>query len=784
MNKVSKKGLYTKHFFIYLSLLVTSLVSSLIATFFPEIARAEWFDMLFFLLKVVGMVSFIVLCYHILVYKNYFGFDRISTVSLFIGAALSIVFMFIDMNLTLFEPIKEFSLDVRFRLSTLQLVPEDISAGVIKQKENPNAHNAIQIIGIDNATINEYMGFPFSWKYYARLLQSLEESKVRTIMFDIFLLDQMKNRFDPSKGKKGELSYYFEKFDNIIANYPFETKLLNLTAEQKKVYEEKMKYFVKNEVKNVIHGNFDNYPEWVRFPEIPILSISKHVEGIGYANIRRQNTGVNRTLPIVAKWKGKIYPSAVLLVAVNYFGVNLQKDIEVKLGSYVKIKNIPKKTIGVFKKDDDGFFVISPNGGLETIKIDVMHSPNPERTITIPIDKEGFMHINFIGGPWSFRSIPFNLVASAEKGFYSAKQDSFKDKILLVATYYASGVAHDIHASPFGTMAGVEHHANALNTVLMQDFLVYAPRWVNYIIYMLIGLSLAFLAPRFKILPLSLAILAVSILFAFVTFFNFTVFNIIHIFFIPYIQVAVVTIAVTGYKAFSEEEKAKHIKSTFSKFVAEDVMDKLLSDPDTLQLGGEEKDVTIFFSDIRGFTSIAESLPPKELVKFLNEYLSKMTEICLAYRGTIDKYMGDAIMAFWGAPLSEKDHAYLACLASVSQFRAFQKLQEKWIAEGKPPIGMGIGLNSGRAIVGNIGSSRRMDYTVVGDPVNLSSRLEGTNKIYSTNIIISKNTYEQVKDRVISRELDIIRVKGKSEPICIYELIDIKDGEDMVRYLS
>ena len=201
--------------------------------------------------------------------------------------------------------------------------------------------------------------------------------------------------------------------------------------------------------------------------------------------------------------------------------------------------------------------------------------------------------------------------------------------------------------------------------------------------------------------------------------------------------------------------------------------------PEKIALGGAKREITIFFSDIRGFTTLSEALSPEELVKLLNEYLSTMTEIIIECKGTIDKYMGDAIMAFWGAPVDLEDHAYYACVASLIQMDKLAQLQASWKQRNLPSIDIGIGLNTGSAVVGNMGSSQRMDYTCMGDTINLGSRLEGSNKTYGTNIIISEYTFERVKDRVYARELDLVQVKGKTHPVRIYELIGLIDDEDI-----
>ncbi|MCX8000155.1 MAG: adenylate/guanylate cyclase domain-containing protein, partial [Leptospiraceae bacterium] len=254
---------------------------------------------------------------------------------------------------------------------------------------------------------------------------------------------------------------------------------------------------------------------------------------------------------------------------------------------------------------------------------------------------------------------------------------------------------------------------------------------------------------------------------------------------LPSLLISLVTIfvSITGYKILTEEENVKYIRNTFSKFVSQDVVNELLKDPDKIALGGARREITVFFSDVRGFTTLSESLTPEELVQLLNEYLSVMTDIIIELKGTIDKYMGDAIMAFWGAPVPLEEHAYYACVASIKQVLKLKELQESWKQRNLPTIDIGIGLNTGPAVVGNMGSSHRMDYTCMGDTVNLGSRLEGSNKMYGTRIIMSEYTYERVKDKVYARELDLVQVKGKTHPVRIYELIGLVNDEDMTRLI-
>jgi adenylate cyclase len=199
-----------------------------------------------------------------------------------------------------------------------------------------------------------------------------------------------------------------------------------------------------------------------------------------------------------------------------------------------------------------------------------------------------------------------------------------------------------------------------------------------------------------------------------------------------------------------------------------------MDDPSMLNLGGERKELTAFFSDIQGFSTISESMEADELVHFLNEYLTEMCDIILKYDGTIDKFEGDAIIAFFGAPIYFEDHAVRACLCAVDIQERMKELRKKWTEEGRHEIHMRIGLNTGDMVVGNMGSADRMDYTMMGDSVNLAARLEEAGKQYRIYTMISEFTYEEAKEHIEVRELDITRVVGKEKPVKVYEILGRK----------
>lgn len=222
-------------------------------------------------------------------------------------------------------------------------------------------------------------------------------------------------------------------------------------------------------------------------------------------------------------------------------------------------------------------------------------------------------------------------------------------------------------------------------------------------------------------------------------------------------------------------EKEK-IKNTFNKFVSSEVAEEVLKSGDALKLGGEYKEVTMFFSDIRSFTSMSEKMTPHEVISMLNEYLSLMTDIILEHKGVIDKYVGDEIMAVWGAPIKRENDPELCVRSAVTQLEALKKLNKERVERGDPEVRIGIGINTGQVVSGNMGSEKRLDYTVIGDNVNLASRLcDNAGKKGLHDIIITESTYNAVKDIITAKEVEPIYVKGKEKPIRIFEVIDIKD---------
>jgi adenylate cyclase len=239
----------------------------------------------------------------------------------------------------------------------------------------------------------------------------------------------------------------------------------------------------------------------------------------------------------------------------------------------------------------------------------------------------------------------------------------------------------------------------------------------------------------------------------------------------PIFMIFSIYVILTFYKYLTEERKKQELKGTFQKYVSPSIVNEILSHPEKVELGGRKERMTVLFSDIRGFTTFAEKLDPKVLGDFLNNYLTPMTQIIFKNNGTLDKYMGDAIMAFFGAPIHYADHAKKCCITALEMVERLHTLNKEFEKQNLPIIDIGIGINTGDMSVGNMGSDIVRSYTVMGDSVNLASRLEGINKNYGTRIIISEYTHNDVKNDFICRDLDLVRVKGKAQPVKIYELV-------------
>jgi adenylate cyclase len=462
------------------------------------------------------------------------------------------------------------------------------------------------------------------------------------------------------------------------------------------------------------------------FPQSNIPVISDATDYAGYFNMYPDPDGVVRWMPGVLRFNDVLYAPLSMMAASAF----LEVPLGVEVADY----------------------------GVEAIRIG---------DIAIPTDEYGRILINYRGPEKTFPHISITDILND-----NVDLELLRNRIVIVGAT-AVGI-FDLRVTPFGTVfPGLEIHANIIDGLLSQDFM-YQPAWAAIFDIMSIvvsGAFLGFLLARVGVIvgAVAGASLLVGYIFLCQILFSMNgwILNMVY----PATTIVVVYVAITGYRYLGETRQKKFVKEAFSTYLAPSVVKNILDSPEKLALGGEKRVITAFFSDVEGFTSISEQLSPEALVELLNEFLTEMTDIILKYEGTVDKFEGDAIIAFFGAPNELENQAEVACMASIDMQKRLVELRQKWKAEGKPELRMRIGLCTGPAVVGNMGSKTRMDYTMMGDTVNTAARLEGVNKQYKTFSMISETTFAMAGDWVRARELDAINVVGKEEPVKIYELV-------------
>ena len=387
---------------------------------------------------------------------------------------------------------------------------------------------------------------------------------------------------------------------------------------------------------------------------------------------------------------------------------------------------------------------------------------------TIPTDEFGRMLINYRGPN---RTFPMYSISDLLDRNLPA--GTFKDKIVLIGAT-AIGI-YDLRVTPYSpNMAGIEKHASVVDNILKGDFLRRAPDLDIPLIF-IFTLLLGILIPRLGARSGAAVFIVLFAVFSGFVYYLFIAKGIWFSWIYPASALFFGYTSQTAYRFFTEERRARDIRKMFSSYVSKRIVDELIRDPNKAKLGGDRKEITVLFSDIRGFTNFSEKHEPEDVVSLLNEYLGAMTNIVFEHDGTLDKFVGDAIMALWGAPVGQPDHAERACRCSLVMIKKLKELQAKWTAEGKYAIDIGIGINTGDMVVGNMGAEgKKMDYTVIGDNVNLGARLEGLTRKYNNHIIISEFTYEKVKNIVKVNELGSVTVKGKEKPVVIYDLVGLQ----------
>lgn len=398
--------------------------------------------------------------------------------------------------------------------------------------------------------------------------------------------------------------------------------------------------------------------------------------------------------------------------------------------------------------------------------------------IVAQFDASPDMRIRYVGGPHTFNYIPYYKLLDPDKHLPPHWKDFLKDNIVLVGrdlratTEVRSAQSDMFQTSFFGVrkelMPGVEIHANLIANMVAGDPIREAPRTWTLLLWLVTAATSIFLMRRWK--PLRSGVIGLGLIggIAGADFFLFTQLLV----WVPaagaILAVALVYLAQGGVAYFFEQRQRRQMKQAFSMYVAPAVVEEVIAHPERLKLGGERRDLTLLFTDLAGFTSISEALDAEAVANILNRHLSEMTEIVLRYHGTVDKFIGDAVMAFWGAPIADPDQSLHAVKAAMEMQEKIAVMRQEILATGGPELQMRIGVHRGDCIVGNMGGNNRFDYTAIGDPVNLASRLEGVNKVYNTGILLSESVAQAVAEQVKLRQVDVVRVKGKHLGVGIF----------------
>ena len=394
-----------------------------------------------------------------------------------------------------------------------------------------------------------------------------------------------------------------------------------------------------------------------------------------------------------------------------------------------------------------------------------LNSNKTQLVSNIPLDESDSFLIDFVGKPGAYDYYPFYKVLNGE-----IPTDYFEGKIILIGPY-SQGML-DEYMTPIDykqAMNGIEIHANIIQNILNANFKRNAPVTINILIVIILGILSYLFFVKLKPLFSTILMFLFLILYLIFSIVAFQIFNIVVYLYYPIVTIIVIFFTTIASKYIVELLERKRITGIFGKYVAPEVVKHIIEGGDeSLRLGGTEKDITVMFVDIRGFTPLSEKVKPEKLISILNEYFNLTVKSIFKFGGTLDKFIGDATMAIFNAPLSLDDHAFKTIMAALDMKTGSAELQARIFREYGITLEFGIGINTGNAIIGNIGTTFRMDYTAIGDTVNTAARLESNAK--PGEILISAKTYEFVKDRINAVFYDEIILKGKDQPFAVYKV--------------
>ncbi len=631
----------------------------------------------------------------------------------------------------------------------------------------------VGILAIDEKSLQKFGTWPFSRRFYAQAFRNLKALGVEWIGYDAIYsdlekanLDDIKDQIDGLKGNNGKMqvdrtiesykaarevspadkSFHegMNEFENIVMGYFYfanekEAKL-NLGKTEKF---RGLKTMLSSEIEGVDIPEGRKIDDYLLTRAYGLVSntpyLAKSTPHFAFFNNDADDDAINRWITLVTNINGHLMPSLGLKTVAEY----LNREI----------------------------FVFFNSSGIESLAL--INRDDESDSIELPIDAngQGRMLINHRGPGRSFHH--FSLVDAYNNTFTDKEKEALKNSVLLLGAT-ATGT-NDIRPNPFDpTVDGVENHAALMDNIISQNFFKRPPSifTIERSIVIVVGILFTLILLGTSALWSGLSVIAFLVAYYYVDKYLWFSKGIWAYMAVPCVEIGFMFTIVTLYKYMTEEREKKKVKGAFQHYLSPEVIDQVLDNPDQLRLGGQKKELTVFFSDVRGFTTISESLSPEKLCELMNEYFTPMTSIVLRSKGVLDKYIGDAIMAFWGAPLHLENSADTAAQASIEMLYALDQLRIDFKKKGLPDIDIGIGLNTGPMSVGNMGSAERFTYTVMGDAVNLGSRLEGLTKEYGIKVMLSEFTHRRLTPgKFFTRDLDDIRVKGKNEPVKVFHLM-------------
>jgi adenylate cyclase len=602
--------------------------------------------------------------------------------------------------------------------------------------------NEVVMVGIDDKTLDRYGSFRvFQRDKFATLIDNISAAKPKVIGFDITFQDvtnaENDQKFADAVQRAGNvvMGVYLQLRSNTAERREateLTPDLINLVVD-KEVFPAELagptgqtQPKKPNEIQNqrlddIIQG---------KDLQLAIPELLKACASFGFVNFHRDIEGSLRYQPQFIEYQGRLWPSLDIQLARRYLDA---------LSPIVEIvdHNISQVQIGSYR--------------LQT-------------------DKFGRYMLNF-DGPSGWHQ----MVSMVDVMDGKVPADTFKNKIVVIGSP-AVGLS-DIVTSPYDPqLPAMELHANVIENFIHQNFIYRTgtAKIVDVLLIIFFGVVLGLYLPKLNASRSVFYTVLLLVTFTTLNILSFLMLRWVLSFVYPGLALVVTSGSMISYKYFTEEREKKRTRSTFQYYLDRHVIEQVMNQPELLKLGGEKRDLTVLFSDIRGFTSFSEKMAPAEVVQFLNQYFDKMTGVIFKHKGTLDKLIGDAVMCFWGHPIETKDHAVRGVITALEMIQGVEDLRGVLVLPGGAKFEIGIGLNTGPMVVGNMGSQSRFSYTVMGDNVNLGSRLESLNKYYGTRIIISDSTFDAVKDMVHCRQLDTIQVKGKSQSVTIYEPIGMK----------